>query len=84
MLAAVRAPFRDGETWAAYAAGDAFEGDPNRVAALVARGLVSVADDDDRDLSGLAVAQLRSMCDERGIAAPRRATKAQLVALLGA
>lgn len=34
------------------------------------------------DLSALTVARLRELCEERGIEAPRRATKAQLVALL--
>lgn len=34
------------------------------------------------DLSALTVAQLRELCAERGVDAPRRATKAQLVALL--
>lgn len=40
-----------------------------------------VADTD--DLSALTVAQLRELCAGRGIEAPKRATKAQLVALLG-
>ena len=35
------------------------------------------------DLTALTVAQLRELCDERGIDAPKKATKAQLVALLG-
>jgi len=34
------------------------------------------------DLSALTVARLRELCDERGIEAPRRATKAQLIELL--
>jgi hypothetical protein len=35
------------------------------------------------DLSGMTVAQLRALCGELGIDAPKRATKAQLVQLLG-
>lgn len=35
------------------------------------------------DLSGMTVAQLRALCAERGVDAPKRATKAQLVQLLG-
>lgn len=35
-----------------------------------------------RDLSALTVAQLRELCDERGIDHPSRATKAQLIQLL--
>jgi len=35
-----------------------------------------------QDLSALTVARLRELCDERGIEAPKRATKAQLLELL--
>lgn len=35
------------------------------------------------DLSALTVATLRALCEERGIEAPKRATKAALVELLG-
>ena len=35
------------------------------------------------DLNALKVAELRAMCKERGIEAPRGATKNKLVALLG-
>lgn len=38
--------------------------------------------DDAQDLSALTVAQLRELCEGRGIEAPKRATKAQLIALL--
>lgn len=34
------------------------------------------------DLSALTVAQLKSLCADRGIDVPRRATKAQIIALL--
>ena len=35
-----------------------------------------------QDLAALTVAQLRSLCEECGIEAPKRATKTQLVGLL--
>ena len=35
-----------------------------------------------QDLSALTVARLRELCGERGIQAPKRATKAQLLELL--
>lgn len=35
------------------------------------------------DLSGLTNAQLQELCAERGIEVPKKATKAQLIALLG-
>ena len=35
------------------------------------------------DLSALTNAELRAICEERGIEVPRRATKAQLLGLLG-
>lgn len=35
-----------------------------------------------QDLSALTVAQLKALCDGRGIGYPRKATKATLVALL--
>jgi len=38
--------------------------------------------EDSQDLSALTAAQLRELCGERGIEAPKRATKAQLIALL--
>lgn len=50
--------------------------------ALLAAGWQPVAYEDQIDLSALTVARLRELCDERGIGAPKRATKAQLVALL--
>ena len=34
------------------------------------------------DLTALTVAAFRAMCDERGVEAPKRATKAQLIELL--
>lgn len=56
------------------------------VARLLANGWQRVEPeqlaDDAQDLSALTVARLRELCDERGIDAPKRATKTQLIALL--
>lgn len=55
-------------------------------ARLLANGWQRVESKDDpeptQDLTALTVAQLRELCDERGIEAPKRATKAQLLELL--
>lgn len=50
--------------------------------ALLAAGWQPVAHEEPIDLSALTVARLHELCAERGIDAPRRATKAQLVALI--
>lgn len=44
--------------------------------------LVAEGDNLAVDLSSLTVATLRALCEERGIAAPSKATKARLVELL--
>ena len=41
-----------------------------------------VSESQKTDFSALTVAQLKSLCADRGIDAPKRATKAQLIALL--
>lgn len=46
------------------------------------RGDIADDEDDTPDLSDMTVAQLRATCEAHGIDAPRRATKAQLIALL--
>lgn len=52
--------------------------------ALLANGWARVTEHDPEpvDLSALTVATLRALCEDRGISAPKKATKAQLVALL--
>ena len=50
---------------------------------LLAAGWRPVAQDPPQDLTALTAAQLKELCAERGIDAPKRATKAQLAALLG-
>ncbi len=59
---------------------------PEHAALLLAAGWVRVTaghqTEQDADLTALTVAQLRELCGERGVDAPKRATKAQLVKLL--
>ena len=70
-------------------AGEVFDATPERAAQLLERlpeGYVTVEDDqtDDPevDLSSLTVATLRELCEERGIEVPKKAKKAELIALL--
>ena len=61
---------------------------PEHAALLLAAGWVRVTPaqpnepNEPTDLTALTVAQLRELCGERGIDAPKRTTKAQLVKLL--
>ena len=75
--------FRDTRTGATYAPRS------EAVVRMMAADPALVVLDGDRpvakqpvDLAALTVAALRALCDERGIEAPRRATKAQLIDLL--
>ena len=72
--------YRDTRTGATYEPSSAF------VAEMMAKNPALVpldaADQEPVNLSALTVAQLRELCDERGIEAPKRATKAQLLELL--
>ena len=73
--------YRDTRTGATYEPSSAF------VAEMMAKNPVLVPLDaaetePTQDLSALTAAQLRELCGERGIEAPKRATKAQLIALL--
>ena len=69
-------------------AGEVFDVTPERAAQLIERlpeGYVTVddrPDDPEVDLSTLTVATLRALCEERGIEAPGKAKKAELIALL--
>ena len=84
MTAIVAAPFRDRATWRAYVAGEEYTGTDARISELAAAGLVEASGaDGGEDLSALTVARLRALCDERCVEYPRKATKAQLIALLG-
>ena len=68
-----------------YGTGETFEGGRSQVALLARRRLVDSLEDvpdEAPDLTSLTNAQLAAMCEERGIEVPRRATKAQLLALL--
>lgn len=85
MTATVTVRFRDRFTWRLYEVGDQFDGTDGRVAELAALGIVAVAVDapaESVDLSALTVEKLRELCADRGIEVPKRATKAQLIALL--
>jgi len=73
--------FRDTRTGATYEPSSAF------VAEMMAKNpalvpLDAAETEPTQDLSALTAAQLRELCGERGIEAPKRATKAQLIALL--
>lgn len=83
MTTTVLAAFRDAASWRAYAPGDSYEADEERVARLAALGLVSPAGGDGKAPSAdMTVDQLRRLCEQRGAEAPARATKAQLLAIL--
>lgn len=100
-MARVLKPFRDRETWMAYAVGDDWNGTPERLRTLcdggyVETGLVAnecgenaadaptAAQKAIPDYSAMTNEQLRALCAERGVEAPRRATKARLLSLLKA
>lgn len=87
MTADVVVAFRDRRTWVAYEPGDAYEANASRVAELRSLGILAggeaAQDAGPEDLAALTVTQLRELCDVRGIEVPKKATKAQLVALLG-
>lgn len=98
-MARVLIPFRDSLTWMSYDKGDEYDGTPERIQELVGGGYIqcaavtasdaenapedaeSAAND---DLGKLTVAQLRAICDERGIDVPKRASKPKLLEALGA
>ena len=83
MRVTVTAAFRDRLTWRAYGVGEEYEGDEARVSELASMGCVT--DDsatEDGGLTDLTVAELKALCDERGVDYPRKATKAQLLSLL--
>ena len=95
----VIAPFRDRETWRAYAVGDEYGGTPERIRELVRGGYVDsglVAQEatenasdkptggESGNLDGLTVDELRSLAEERGVELPRRARKSEIVEILGA
>jgi len=58
---------------------------PEHAVLLLAAGWARVTPaqpNEQTDLTALTVARLRELCAERGVDAPKRATKAQLVQLL--
>ncbi len=97
-MAKVIAPFRDRHTWVAYRVGDDYDGPPERVRTLqdggfLQSGLDIVCDEKTPEsvspeplrgnLDALTVTQLKALAMERGLAVPSRATKKQLVEILG-
>ena len=86
MEARVVNPFLHSNTGILWREGETFVGDPATVSQLAAKGYLRVGDDAEPevvDLAALTVAELRSLCEERGVDAPRRARKADLLAMLG-
>lgn len=98
-MAKVTAPFRDRETWRAYAVGDEYDGTPERIQELSEGGYVdsgliaheagksvseSLSVAHNDKLDELTVAQLRKLADERGVEVPKRASRARLLEALGA
>ena len=98
-MAKVTVPFRDRETWRAYAVGDEYDGTPERIQELSEGGYVdsglithdagksvseSLSMAHNDKLDELTVTQLRELADERGIEVPKRASRARLLEALGA
>lgn len=84
MRATVIAAFRDRLSWRAYDVGEEYEGPDARVSELASMGCVACGPvTEDGDFTGLTVAELKALCDERGIDYAKKATKAQLLSLLG-
>ena len=84
MTAEVVVAFRDIHTWHLYAPGDVYEGSDTRVGELRSLGIVAgdQAGGDAPDYQSMTNAQLSESCAKMGIVPPKRATKAQLIALL--
>jgi hypothetical protein len=97
-MAVVLTPFRDRETWAAYAVGDEWRGTPERLRELCEGGFVQsglIAHDADENaphvrsdvsndvLADMTIAQLRELAESRGMEVPKRASKSRLLTILG-
>ena len=76
-------PFWDRRAKVQRAAGESFDADDGRAAEIAAilPGYVELSAAGD-DLSGMTVAELRALADERGVTYPRNAGKAKLIGLL--
>ena len=64
--------------------GDEFEATEARYEHIAGKlpGYVELAEADAPDYSAMKVAELRALCSERGLEAPSKATKAQLIEIL--
>ncbi len=97
-MAIVLIPFRDLETWRAYAVGDEWTGTPERLRTLCEGGYVRdglIAHDADENapdertgasndvLADMTMAQLRELAESRGIDVPKRVSKTRLLAMVG-
>ena len=85
MEARVVNPFIHRNTGTFWREGDTFVGDDSAIRQLAAKGYLRVGDEDvreDVDLAALTVAELRSLCEERGVEVPKRVRKADLLARL--
>jgi hypothetical protein len=97
-MAVVLTPFRDRETWAAYAVGDEWHGTPERLRELCEGGFVQsglIAHDADENapdertgasndvLADMTIAQLRELAESRGMEVPKRVSKSRLLTILG-
>lgn len=97
-MARVLVEFRDRETWRVWHVGDEWEGPPERLETLCEGGYVqsganahgdgenaqnSASDKPEGQLDGMTVAELRALAAERGIKVASKATKRQLLEILG-
>ena len=83
MRATVITAFRDRLSWRTYDEGEEYEGPDARVSELASMGCVACGPaTEDGDFTGFTVAELKALCDERGIDYAKKATKAQLLGLL--
>jgi len=97
-MAKVLVEFRDRVTWRRWNVGEEWEGPPERLETLCEGGYVqsganahddgenaqnAASDKPEDHLDGMTVAELRSLAAERGIKVASKATKKQLLEILG-
>ena len=87
MNAKVINSFLHANTGVLWKAGETFRGDAFTVKQLVKQGYLQgdgAPKGDTADLAAMTVAELRALCEQRGIDVPKRSTKAKILTLLGA